>query len=122
MKDKNKQISAPVGTITDWDDNQWASFRDWLVLVLENNERVAVTFTKADGSDRTMQCTRQFDQIMANDNQTLLESLHTKKSKNVSLETKENNITVYDVEKQGWRSFKVRNITNIHALILKYSK
>lgn len=56
---------------------------------------VTVTFTKSDGSERTMRCTRASSYIPLE---------HAPKS-DTSKEEIVDNIRVFDVEKQGWRSF-----------------
>ena len=75
-------------------------------------EVVSVTFTKADGSDRTMLCTKMITKIPT--------EFHPKTDKEVNPKLDENgnpiisdNITVWDVEKEGWRSF---NFSKIKAI------
>ena len=65
-------------------------------------EVVNVTFTKADGTDRTMVCTKMISKIP--------HEFHPKTDKVVKLDESGNVvesdlITVWDVEKTGWRSF-----------------
>lgn len=62
---------------------------------------VTVVFTKKDGTARTMKCTR---------NMTLVESEHHPKS---STEDETDNVRVFDLENQGWRSFNFTSITQI---------
>lgn len=62
---------------------------------------VTVTFTKKDGTDRVMRCTRASSYIPLE---------HAPKGDN-STETGDN-IRVFDVENQGWRSF---NFTSLKA-------
>ncbi len=61
-----------------------------------------VTFTKKDGTERVMKCTR---------NPSFIPSEYHPKT---SIETteSEDNIRVFDVEKNGWRSF---NFTSLKA-------
>lgn len=63
---------------------------------------VTVTFTKKDGTERTMRCTRSTSYIPIE---------HAPKS-DTSKEEVTDNIRVFDVEKQGWRSF---NFTTLKA-------
>ena len=56
---------------------------------------VEVVFTKKDGTERTMRCTRATSYIPLE---------HAPKS-DTSKEEVTDNIRVFDVEKQGWRSF-----------------
>lgn len=74
-------------------------------------EVVSVTFTKADSSERTMLCTKMVSKIP--------EAQHPKTDKVVKLDENGNVvesdlITVYDLEKEGWRSF---NFTKVKAII-----
>ena len=73
-------------------------------------EEISVTFTKADGSDRTMICTKQFSKIP--------QEFHPKTDKVVKLDEKGNPIetdliSVWDLEKQGWRSFNFSKVKEI---------
>lgn len=60
---------------------------------------VLVTFTKADGSERTMRCTLQEGVVVP----------HEKKTDRVK-ETNDNIVPVWDLEKSAWRSFKFDSI------------
>lgn len=55
-----------------------------------------VTFTKKDGSLRTMKCTRSLDAIPAE---------HQPKGETQIVTEDTDNIRVFDVEANGWRSF-----------------
>ena len=73
-------------------------------------EEISVTFTKADGTDRTMLCTKQFSKIP--------QEFHPKTDKVVKLDEKGNVIetdliSVWDLEKQGWRSFNFSKVKEI---------
>jgi hypothetical protein len=73
-------------------------------------EAVSVTFTKVDGSERTMLCTKMVSKIP--------EAQHPKTEKAPKLDENGNVIetdliTVYDLEKEGWRSFNFTKVTNI---------
>lgn len=79
--------------------------RQWLRDMLRAGE-MTVTFTKKDGTERSMQC-------------TLLESdIPTEKTpKNASKTPSEESIAVFDVEKQDWRSFRFDSVKEINAHI-----
>lgn len=73
-------------------------------------EEVSVTFTKADGTDRTMLCTKQFSKIP--------QEFHPKTDKVVKLDENGNVIesdliSVWDLEKSGWRSFNFSKVKKI---------
>lgn len=76
--------------------------RDWLIGVLKSEEYVDVTFTKTDGSERQMRCTLNEDKIPAD---FAPKNTERKKSDNV--------LPVFDVENQGWRSFRLDSIKNV---------
>ena len=61
---------------------------------------VSVTFTKADGTDRIMKCTKWMDLIP--------EENHPKKES--TGDNTSDNITVFDLEKGGWRSFNITKV------------
>ena len=68
---------------------------------------VSVTFTKKDGTTRTMKCTTKLDYIPW-ENQPIGES-----------SIKENNevIRAFDIESHGWRSFRVDSIQSFDLAI-----
>ncbi len=73
-------------------------------------EEVTITFTKADGTDRTMLCTKQFSKIP--------QEFHPKTDKVVKLDENGNVIesdliSVWDLEKKGWRSFNFNKVKTI---------
>ena len=66
------------------------------------NGIVALEFTKSDGSDRKMCC-------------TLLESEipQEKKPKNTGKRENAKVLSVFDLEKQDWRSFKMESLKSV---------
>lgn len=73
--------------------------RDLLLKFLHENI-VEVSFTKVDGTHRDMLCTLKPDLIP----ESYIDNTESKKQK--SLET----ICVWDLDKEGWRSFRVDSI------------
>ena len=63
--------------------------------------RVTVLFTKKNGTDRTMICTRNIDMID--------EEYHPK---GIMIES-DNNIRAFDLEKNGWRSFNFDTVKEV---------
>lgn len=122
-------ISPPVGTITEWNDEEWTAFREWLRDVLRH-EVAQIIFTKTDGTERVMNCTLRTDKIIVKpvivftDATSELEQLvgKSKPRINNAKQRKDSHLTisVFDVDKEEWRSFRIRNITNIYTLLLKY--
>lgn len=79
-------------------------FKDWVKGLLHDNvvKNLCITFTKADGTDREMQC-------------TLLESLipSDKAPKGTGRETSDAVQRVFDLDKQEWRSFKWESVKEV---------
>ena len=73
--------------------------RDTLKMLLSGNS-MQVTFTKKDGTERTMICTTKASSIPEDKQPTGENTL------------KENTdiLRVYHIENEGWRSFRVENI------------
>lgn len=70
------------------------------------NGVVTVTFVKVDGTERTMKCTLLPEYLPTNvapGQQLLTESLPKVENPNT--------ISVWDIESQGWRSFRIDSVT-----------
>ena len=67
---------------------------------------VSVTFTKADGTDRVMKCTKWMD-LIPEENHPKTQSTGDNTS---------DNITVFDLEKGGWRSFNITKVKEYSAV------
>ena len=78
------------------------------LLDLLLNNLVTVTFTKVNGDERVMNCTLQNNHIPSttlsnNTNQILRENIGRS----------DNNISVWDTQAQGWRSFRVNSVKSV---------
>ena len=80
--------------------------KDWLKSILREGE-VTVEFVKKDGSTRTMVCTLKEDAIPS-------EFAPKGTTKVQSDET----LAVFDVEANGWRSFRWDSLTKISASLM----
>lgn len=78
---------------------RWSEIRDLLI----ENKSVEVSFTKVDGTERTMFCTL---------NEAVLPPSPLTES-TVRREPNHNVLTVWDVEKDGWRSFRVDGVKSV---------
>lgn len=85
--------------------------KEELVENLKQGE-VVVTFKKKDGTDRVMKCTKSF--------QIIPEDKHPKTEKEINPKLDENGniivsdlIMVWDLDKEGWRSFDYKSILKI---------
>lgn len=76
-------------------------FKDWLMEHLAESD-ITVTFTKKDGTDRVMHCTRKMTMIP--------ESMHPQ---NVKGANSTDAIPVFDLEKKEWRSFNLSAVKRI---------
>jgi hypothetical protein len=74
---------------------------------LKNNV-CEVIFTKVDGTKRRMVCT--LCEMYLPKQMELEESIQNNSTPKTS-------ISVWDVEKNGWRSFKIENVSSFKALI-----
>ena len=82
-------------------------FREWLINVLADEKNpTTVTFTKKDGTERTMRCTRSPVQIP--------EDQHPKNGTGDS----DTAIRVFDLDKSEWRSFVVENVKRIEYTLV----
>jgi len=79
--------------------------KNWLLSLLRS-EVVDITFTKKDGSERIMKC-------------TLLESKIPSEKMPKGTEKAKNDevVPVFDIENDGWRSFRWESIRAIHFSI-----
>jgi len=76
--------------------------KDWLLGLLRS-QIVDITFTKKDGSERILKCT-----LMESKIPTEKVPKGTEKSKNDEV------VPVFDVENDGWRSFRWDSIKQIN--------
>lgn len=84
--------------------------KDWLKGLL--HERVVkVTFTKKDGSDRVLTCTLNSGLIPQKVTES--EAVEGKPERVKSVES----LAVYDVENQGWRSFRWDSIKSVDFVL-----
>ena len=73
--------------------------REWLIELLEERS-VEVVFTKKDGTERTMKCTLM--------EKFLPETVGSDRPRN------DETLAVYDLEKEGWRSFRWDSIKQVN--------
>jgi len=82
--------------------------REDLVSVLKNNVCVVI-FTKKDGTERSMKCTLQEGIIPQ---ATKEDPLSQKKIRALNEEV----LPVWDIEKEGWRSFRVDSVKSFNVI------
>jgi hypothetical protein len=76
--------------------------KDWLLGLLKEGE-IALSFTKKDGSDRTMRCTLQDKYIIP----------YEKKTNRVKTQSNET-LSVWDLDKNEWRSFRYDSVKRVY--------
>lgn len=76
--------------------------RDELLKKLASVKLVTVTFTKVDGTERVMNCTRNMSTIPV--------EFHPKNEDSVQ---SADNIRVFDLDVQGWRSFNFSTVKEV---------
>lgn len=114
-------------TCPDWSEEQWNNFRTWLEDILRDNI-VTIIFTKADGTERTIQATKKSSivttaierkkimQTLTSDGIGTLKPVRAQRKD----KSKDDLLLVWDTEADDWRTIKVKKILNILTLILKY--
>jgi hypothetical protein len=105
--------------ILEWDDNQWRKFKYWLHDLLEG-EVVELQFVKVDGSHRTMLATRHGGKAARKVAETSGDRQAPVPRSRPPTKKTEHNIIVWDTVADDWRTIKIKNLTNIYTLILKY--
>jgi hypothetical protein len=93
---------------TEIDDKLEKQIYNWLKGILPTTE-ATITFTKVDGTERVMKCTLEASKlppaVVKEDAKPRKQSDSTKA------------LRVFDLEKQEWRSFTIKNIKRIELTI-----
>jgi hypothetical protein len=76
--------------------------KEWLNSLLQEGI-VTVKFTKKDGSERTLKCTLKQDMIPSD-----------KMPKESNRKKPSESIAVFDVENDGWRSFRLDSVKELN--------
>lgn len=86
--------------------------RDRLLQDLRKNV-IEVHFTKVNGEERKMRCTLMPEHVPQNTDYKHLDEQHSRE------ENKEI-VAVWDIEKNGWRSFRIESVTYISDITMSY--
>lgn len=92
-----------VNTEENWKEEDWTTFKWYLRGVLQESPEVTVVFTKTDGTERTMKCTLDPSILPKQE----IKEGATPKKQNDSV------LAVYDIEVQGWRSFRLKSVKEV---------
>jgi len=108
--------NAPGTQYQEADDANKAIIRDWIRSLLQKST-ITVTFTKADGTNREMLCTLNWNVIPTDkapkETSTPIDGI-VKESKQRK-EPDPHSLRVFDVDKQEWRSFRFDRLLKITA-------
>lgn len=103
-KGETELVNQPV---EDWSDEDWTVFRTVLKNDLQT-KTAEVTFTKLNGDVRVMTCTL---------NPTLLPTKVVTEGEEEKpariIKNPNNSLPVYDINAEGWRSFVIKNVTQV---------
>lgn len=102
--------NAPGTAYQEADDVNKAIMRDWIRSLLQK-QPVTVTFIKADGTERAMRCTLNWDYIPAQEHVKPVTEATAKPRKEPDPEV----FRVYDLEQDAWRSFRIERLKKITA-------
>ena len=91
---------------TSWVDSDWEKFSEWLKGMLYIGP-ATVTFTKTDGTERVMECTLETDKLPKVE---IKEGAKPRKESTTSMR-------VFDLEKNEWRSFTLKNVRRVEFSI-----
>lgn len=110
---------APGTMYQEADDVNKTIMRDWVKSLL-NTQEITVQFTKADGTDRDMKCTLNWDLIPAKEVKTTMGPVdgvvkESAKPRHALKEPDPAVIKVFDLEAQAWRSFRMDRLKKITA-------
>ena len=111
---------APGTMYQEADDVNKTIMRDWIKSLL-NKQEITVSFTKADGTERDMKCTLNWDLIPEQPQKPTtgpVDGIVLESAKKPRKEAKEPDpavIKVYDLEAQAWRSFRMDRLKKITA-------
>jgi len=87
-------------------EKEFEEFKTWTLGVLhdDNVKDLCVTFTKKDGTERSMQCTLVERRIPSD---------KTPKTESETTTSNGSAVRVFDTEKSEWRSFRWDSVTKV---------
>jgi hypothetical protein len=110
---------APGTQYQEASDTDKTIMRDWVKSLL-NKQEITVKFIKADGTERDMRCTLNWDlipklDVASVDTSTgiVTESMKSSELKKPRKQPEPDVIKVYDLEAKAWRSFRMDRLKKI---------
>ena len=107
--------NAPGTHYQEADDTGKAVLRDWVRGLLQQTS-VTVSFTKADGTERDMLCTLDWDKI-PKEKQPIQQGSGVIQEGKQRKQPDEHSLRVFDLEKNEWRSFRFDRLRKVTASI-----
>ena len=105
---------APGTQYQEADDANKAIIRDWVRSLLQK-QPIKVTFVKADGTDREMLCTLNWDFIPTDKQPKQPAKGAVVKESQQRKEPDVHSLRVFDTEKLEWRSFRFDRLKKVAA-------
>lgn len=105
---------APGTQYQEADDTQKTVIRDWIRSLLQQSS-ITVTFVKADGTDREMLCTLNWDLIPTDKQPKDAPVDGIIKESRQRKDPDPHSLRVFDIEKQEWRSFRFERLKKVTA-------
>ena len=105
---------APGTQYQEADDTNKSIIRDWVRSLLQK-DAVTIVFVKADGTDREMRCTLNWDQIPMHKHpgQPSIDGLVRESQERKQPD--EHSLRVFDLDKGEWRSFRFERLKKVTA-------
>lgn len=113
---------APGTQYQEADDTNKMIMRDWVTSLL-NKQEITVTFVKADGTDRDMRCTLNWDLIPEQPQKAVtgpVDGIVLESAKKPRKEPKAPDpavVKVFDLEANAWRSFRMDRLKKVSATL-----
>ena len=105
---------APGTQYQEADDTQKTVIRDWVRSLLQK-DTIVVSFVKADGTQREMKCTLNWEKIPQDKHPGQPSVDGIVKESRQRKEPDPHSLRVFDVEKQEWRSFRFDRLQKVTA-------
>jgi hypothetical protein len=107
---------APGTQYQEANDGQKAIIRDWISSLLHKGA-ITVSFIKADGTERDMNCTLDWDRIPLDKHPGNPTVDGIVKESRQRRQPDEHSLRVFDLEKQEWRSFRFDRLKKVSATL-----
>lgn len=107
---------APGTHYQESNETERTIMRDWVRSLLQQ-QPITVSFLKADGTERTMRCTLNWNHIPEKEHVKPVTESQVESAKKPRKEPDPSVIRAYDLDKAEWRSFRMDRLKTISAEI-----